>query len=315
MGGLSGLSSRWRKTRARRRVPNGIEHMKWERQRYQWKIRDREISLGNRTLVIGALTVAPRDNAKGDSSDRRKALDTVLEMQQAGADLIDLSAYPGPPAKGRLTANEELRRLVPLLRKLRHKLDVPLVVSTYHAETAERALELGAAVINDLGCLAFDPSMPQVIKQHDAGLIVTHSRGTPDTWAKLPPVSNLMEGILRELEAGLARARLTGIDRRRIVLDPGLGLGKRGLENYRILAQLERLEALHQPILVSPSRQPFLTESIRAPESEQLFGAAAVVTMAICAGVHLIRVCEVAEMAQVARAADRVFEAAITGRS
>lgn len=282
--------------------------MMWERSRYQWSIREGEIPLGPRTLIMGVLHVPPKDEAAPVARDA--AFERVLEIQDQGADVVDITAHPSSPSRERLTADAELSRLVPLLRKLRHNVDIPISVSTENSETAARVLDLGAAIIRDPGGLAFDPDMPRVVNGYDAGLIVTHSRGTPDTWDRLASISNLEESIARDLDSALARARSAGIDRRRIVIDPGLGLGKRGLENYRILGQLSRLALLQQPVLVSLCRQPFLTDSIRAPESEWLFATAAAVTMAIGEGAHIVRVDEVSHMAQVAKAADRVFEAA-----
>lgn len=282
--------------------------MRCIRQRYQWKLRDREVPLGGRTLIMGVLD-AGAGASPGERPDADEILQTALELQDQGADVIDV--YTGPEGfRGKqVPANEELRRLVPVLRKLHYNLEVPLSVNTYNAETADRALELGAQIISDVSGLSFDPQLIRVVNQRDAGLILTHRRGPLEAKAKLPPVPDVLKIIVRDLKSSIDRAIGAGIDRRRIVIDPGLDLGKRGIENYRILTQLERLAGLNQPILVSPSRKPFLTESVRAPEAAWLFGAAAAVTVAICAGAHIVRVHEVEAMSQVRKVADRVFEA------
>ena len=274
------------------------------RRRYDWLVQDQHITLGMRTLIMGVLDL----HSGEERADPDAVLDRALKMQQEGADLVEVNADPIRVGEQRVSDDEELRALVPVLRKLRHNLDVPLSINTYNATTAERAVDLGVQIINDVSGLSFDPRVARVVNESDTGLIVTHMRGRPDTWNKLPPLHDLMGTVGRELESSVARARGAGIDRRRIVVDPGLELGKRGLENFKILAQLDRLAALQQPILVSPSRKVFLTGSVRATESDRLYGAAAASTLAILGGAHILRVHEVAAIAQVARTTDQVYE-------
>jgi dihydropteroate synthase len=162
-------------------------------------------------------------------------------------------------------------------------------------------------IINDVSGLAFDPKLAAVINQSDVGLILTHIRGTPDTFKRLPPVPDLVAVVGRDLESSLGRARAAGIDRRRIVIDPGLELGKRGDENFKILTQLDRLTSLQQPILVSPSRKRFMIESVKSPDSEWTLAAVAVSTIAIVNGAHILRVHEVEAVAQAAKVADQMF--------
>jgi dihydropteroate synthase len=269
--------------------------------------------LGTRTVIIGVLEVPPK--AAGESVDRETLLRRAREMQECGADLIDVTCQPPEMTAERVTADEELASFVPVLRKLRHNLDVPVCVTTYNAETAERALDLGASVINDRSGLGFDPQVAAVVNRHGAGLILAHCRGTPDTWRRLQPVLNLTESVVRDLRSSVARARQAGMDPRQIVVDPGLGLGKKGLDNYRVLGQLEQLCDLNVPIAISASRLPFLTESVRASESEWLAADAAAAVIAICAGAHLLRSYGVAQVVQAAKVADRLFEAWVSQRN
>ena len=284
--------------------------MSWRRERYQWRIRGREIALGGRTLVMGVLDVSAwQPRVGGTKAEGEAWLQRALDLEAKGADLIDLTAMGEKLATARISADDELRRMVPILRKLRHNIDVPVSVQTYNAETANRALELGAEVINDLSGLSFDPQMPETVCRHGAGLILGHARGTPDTWRKPAAVAEPLVSVVRDLQSGLARARMARIDDRFIAIDPGLGYGKRRLENYEILRRLEDLIELRHPVLVSPSRKPFLTESIRAPEADWLYSAAAAATVAVAGGAHIVRTHEVAETVSVVRAADRFFEA------
>ncbi len=277
-----------------------------QRQRHDWRIRDRSFTLGARTLIMGVVSL--ENEGEGRRIDPGLVLDKARELERQGADLIELHAGPIYIGSRPLSADEELRKLVPVLRKLRHNLDTPVSINTYNAATAERAVELGVQIINDVSGLAFDAKLAGVINQSNVGLILTHLRGTPDTWKRLPALPDLVATIGRDLVSSLARARRAGIDRRRIVIDPGLELGKRGLENFRVLTQLDRLGQLQQPILVSPSRKRFMTESVRASDAEWTLAAVALSTIAIYGGAHIIRVHEVQAVAQAAKAADRVFE-------
>lgn len=277
-----------------------------ERQRHDWRIRDRSFTLGVRTLVMGVVSL--ESETAGERIDPEVVLDKAHALEEQGADLIELHGGPIYVDGRPLTADEELSKLVPILRKLRHNLDAPVSINTYNAETAERAIELGVQIINDVSGLAFDGKLAGVINQSDVGLILTHMRGTPDTWKRLPTVPDLVGTIGRDLESGLARARGAGIDRRRIVVDPGLELGKRGPENMKILTQLHRLAHLQQPILVSPSQKRFMTDSVRATESEWSLAAVAASTITIYGGAHILRVHEVEAVAQAAKFADRFFD-------
>lgn len=252
--------------------------------------------------------VSLENEGEGKRIDPGLVLDKARELERQGADLIELHAGPIYIGSRPLSADEELRKLVPVLRKLRHNLDTPVSINTYNAATAERAVELGVQIINDVSGLAFDAKLAGVINQSNVGLILTHLRGTPDTWKRLPALPDLVATIGRDMVSSLARARRAGIDRRRIVIDPGLELGKRGLENFRVLTQLDRLGQLQHPILVSPSRKRFMTESVRASDTEWTLAAVALSTIAIYGGAHIVRVHEVEAVAQAAKAADRVFE-------
>ncbi len=195
---------------------------------------------------------------------------------------------------------------MPVLKRLRERLAVPISVDTYKASVAANALELGAEIINDPSGLTFDPKLAQVVAEGDAGLILNHMRGTPESWAKLPPLPDVMGAILHDLEAAAHRARRAGLDRARVVLDPGLGFGKRGEQNSEILSRLFELARLDLPVMVGPSRKSFLAQ---ASERETEFATAAAVTAAVLAGAHLVRVHDVAAMRAAVAVADAVARA------
>jgi dihydropteroate synthase len=265
--------------------------------------------LGVRTLVMGILNVTPDSFSDGGRYlDPDIAYARALEMQQQGAALIDLGGESTRPDSKRITAAVELDRIAPVLKKLRNKLDIPISVDTYKSEVAERALDLGAEIINDVSGLTFDPALSGVVNRHDAGLVLMHMRGTPETWAQLKPLPDVLAAIVQDLKASADRALRAGIERRRIVIDPGIGFGKRGDQNYRILAELGRLHALELPVLVGTSRKSFLGQ--RLTDEQKLLGTAATVTAAILAGAHIVRVHDVRQMVEVARVADELVNAA-----
>jgi dihydropteroate synthase len=276
--------------------------------RYLWKLKQREITLGERTLIMGILNVTPDSFSDGGKYyDPDRALARALEMEDEGADIVDIGAESTRPGSQRISEAEELRRLIPVLKRLRGKLAVPISVDTYKAGVAEKALEHGAEIINDPSGLMFDMQLPKVVTKYDAGLVINHMRGTPETWAKLGPLKDLMRSITVDLEAAIHRARQSGVQKQQIVIDPGLGFGKRREQDLEMIASLGALQELDLPILVGPSRKRFLKK-----ETEELteFATAAAVAASILKGAHIVRVHNVKAMRAVAEVADAIRDAA-----
>jgi dihydropteroate synthase len=275
------------------------------RKRFEWKLRDRTLQLGDRTLILGVLNVTPDSFSDGASyQDPDRAFARAIELEEMGADIVDIGAESTRPGSTRISEAEELRRLVPVLKRLKGKLTIPISVDTYKAAIAEKAFEFGVEIINDPSALTFDAEMSKKVSYANAGLILNHMRGTPETWAKLPPLKDLMRTVRSELDAAVHRATLAGVDRKRIVVDPGLGFGKRREQNSEILAQLGELVRLELPILVGPSRKHFLAkESSDATE----FATAAAVAAAILNGAHMVRVHDVKAMRAVAEVSDEIL--------
>jgi dihydropteroate synthase len=277
------------------------------RKRFEWKLRDRTLSLGERTLVMGVLNVTPDSFSDGGKYlDPDRAFARAIELEEEGADIIDIGAESTRPGAARVSEAEELRRLAPVLKRLRGKLAVPLSVDTYKAAVAEKAIELGASILNDPSGLTFDPEMARAAAHANAGLILNHMRGAPETWGKLPPLKDAMRVIAAELDASVHRALRAGLDRKHVVVDPGLGFGKRKEQNAEILAQLESLMRLEVPILVGASRKHFLA---RESTLETEFATAAAVTAAILHGAHIVRVHDVKAMKAVVEVADEIVHA------
>ncbi|HLG99442.1 MAG TPA: dihydropteroate synthase [Bryobacteraceae bacterium] len=286
------------------------------RRPFVWKLRDRELLTGERTLIMGVLNVTPDSFSDGGRfADPDAAFARAIEMEEQGADIIDIGAESTRPGAKTTPEAEELRRLIPVLKRLRGKLAVPVSVDTYKSGVAEKALEHGAYVINDPSGLTFDPLLARVVANRDAGLILNHMRGTPESWAKLPPLKDVMGTILLDLDASIHRAIGSRVDRARIVVDPGLGFGKRREQNAEILARLEELARLDLPILVGPSRKSFLPQADQTAKELLECATAAAVTAAILGGAHMVRVHEVAAMKPVVQVADQILSFAGTSDS
>ncbi len=276
--------------------------------RYQWKLKHREIVLGDRTLLMGILNLTPDSFSDGGKyADPDRAFARAMELEDEGADILDIGAESTRPGSQRIAEPEELRRLIPVLKRLRGKLSIPISVDTYKASVAEKALEHGAEIINDPSGILLDLQLPKVVTKYDAGLIINHMRGSPETWSKLPPMKDLMRSIGIDLEAALHRALQSGVQKHQVVIDPGLGFGKRREQNSEIIAQLGLLKSFDLPILVGPSRKSFLRRE-QAAETE--FATAGAVAASILHGAHIVRVHEVRSMKIVAEVVDAVRQSA-----
>jgi len=283
------------------------------RRPYVWKLADRELLCGEHTLIMGVVNVTPDSFSDGGKYlDPDRAFARAVELEEQGADIIDIGAESTRPGSSRISEAEELRRLVPVLKRLRGKLAVPVSVDTYKSAVAKKALEHGAEIINDPSGLTFDAQLARVAANHDAGLVINHMRGTPETWAKLPPLKDVIGAIQHDLDASVHRAVRSGVDRARIVIDPGLGFGKRKEQNAEILARLSELATLDLPILAGPSRKSFLPKPEKESATLIECATASAVTAAIFGGAHMVRVHDVADMKAVAQVADQILSFAGT---
>jgi dihydropteroate synthase len=261
-----------------------------------------------RTLVMGIVTVTPDSFADGGVRfDPDVAIAAAQKLVADGADLVDSGAESTRPGADPLPVDEELRRLQPVLEGLRGRIAVPLSIDTYKAAVAERALDLGAVNVNDVSALENDPALAGVVARRGATVILMHHRGRSRDMYTRAEYGDVAEDVTAELAARVAAAEAAGIARDRIIVDPGIGFGKRAEHSMAALAGLPRLAALGLPILVGPSRKSFLTAAIGAvPPSERLWATAAAVTASVLLGAHLVRVHDVRPMVEVVRTADAV---------
>ncbi len=264
------------------------------------RIGGREFRWGERTYVMGVINVTP-DSFSGDGLAGRPqaALERALAMEAEGADIIDVGAESTRPGSTPIAAEEELRRLIPVLELLASKLRVPVSVDTYKAPVAERALASGAAMINDVWGLKADPGLAQVASRHSVPLVLMHNQ-------KGTQYRDLLPDILNSLQDSVRQAREAGIPDEHIILDPGIGFGKTAQHNLELLRRLREFQALGYPILVGTSRKSTIGLVLGLPVDQRLEGTAATVALAIANGADIVRVHDVKEMVRVARMSDAI---------
>jgi dihydropteroate synthase len=290
----------------------------FHRKRFRLKLPSRTLLLGERTLVMGVLNVTPDSFSDGgEFLDSEAAVARALQMERDGADIVDIGGESTRPGATPVTTEEELRRIVPVIQVLRGKLRIPLSVDTRRAEVAEAAVAAGAEILNDVSGLRTDARLGEVARRAGAPLILMHMRGTPQTMQRGPFARDVIRDVIAGLRDALARARRAGLPKSQVLLDPGIGFGKKFEQNFEILARLPEFARLGCPIVVGTSRKSFLGKALAGPDGpdvpsdERLLGTAATVTASILGGAHIVRVHDVAEMVRVARVADRVLGAAL----
>ncbi len=290
------------------------------RPRFDWRLLSRTLPLGERTLVIGILNLTPDSFSDGGRfSSVDAAVERGLGMLDEGADLLDLGGESTRPGAVEVGAGEEQERVLPVLEGiLRERPEAILSVDTYHAATAERVVEAGAEIVNDVSGLMWDAGMGNVCGRLGCGMILMHTRGRPADWARLPALrtEEIVPMVRRELVERVEAGLRAGIAREAIVLDPGFGFGKRGDENYPLLAGLGELRGLG-PLLAGVSRKGFLGQSIadlhggKVPAANaRLQVTTAANTAAILAGAHIVRVHDVMAAREAAAVADAVLRGA-----
>ena len=297
----------------------------------------KRVQLGARTLIMGVLNATPDSFSDGGLYlNPVAAIARGVEMARQGADWIDVGGESTRPGSQAVSAEEELARVLPVIKGLRRKLRaVPLSIDTTKARVAQRAVEAGAAILNDISGLRFDPQMAEVARKSGAPLILMHIRGHPQDMQRRPFARSIWRSLQEGLAGSIRRAIEQGVRRRQLILDPGLGFGKTQAQNFEILAQLERLQRFKLPILVGSSRKSFVRAIVRGealtPQTRAQgrgassagpalpallpFGDAAAVTAAILNGAHIVRVHDVEQILPAVRIADAVAQAAGRGGS
>jgi dihydropteroate synthase len=288
---------------------------------YDWKLRTQSLPLGKRTLVMGILNTTPDSFSDGGAfATPARAIEHALAMFDDGADMVDVGGESTRPGKRKpLGIQEEIDRVIPVLEGvLRHRPESILSIDTYKSATAAAALRARAEMVNDVSGLSWDGAMAQVCAAAGCGVVLMHLQGPPGQWQDLPEMDGKQTVALvkRELQRRLDQAQQAGIQRERIVLDPGFGFGKTGDRNYYLLVGLEELGGLGQPLLAGVSRKSFLGRTLSShdrgvdvPVTSRGNASIAAVTATILAGAHMIRVHDVRPAREAAAIADAILAA------
>lgn len=281
--------------------------MNVSRHYYSIRCRNKSFTLGKRTLLMGILNITPNSFSDGGRFvDFDQAVAHGMRMEEEGADFIDVGGESTRPASQPIPVEEELRRVVPVIKALAGKVHIPISVDTFKAAVAERALQAGAEMINDISGLRFDPALAELAAKEDCPLVLMHIRGTPATMQKDLHYDCLFSEILRSLKESIERAEAAGVDPHQIIVDPGIGFGK-GLEhNLRIIKNLSEFRVLGKPILLGTSRKSFIGKILNTDVNERLEGSLSSVAIAVVNGAHIIRSHDVLQTKRVIAVADAI---------
>lgn len=277
------------------------------------------IELGKTTRIMGIVNVTPdsfSDGGRFFSAD--DAVAQAVQLVRDGADIIDVGGESTRPFSDFVDEKEEIRRVVPVIRALSERIDVPISIDTNKAGVARAAIEAGATILNDVGALRLDPLMAEVAAESGASVIVMHMLGTPKTMQEAPVYKDLFGQIREFLAEAVQRALDAGVSRSQIVIDPGIGFGKTVAHNLMLLGDLNTLRELNAPILIGPSRKAFIRKLLKSPGQTDISadlpivetGTQAAVAAAVLSGAHILRVHDVASTAATVRIIDAVRNAA-----
>ena len=276
----------------------------------QWKLARRSLSYGERTLVMGVLNVTPDSFSDGGqffSPDR--AVAHAEQMIAEGADIIDIGGESTRPGSAFVSEEEELQRVIPVIEQLATRTSVPISIDTTKSSVARGALAAGAEIVNDISGLRFDPLIADETARAGAGLVLMHSRGTPKTMQKLPPVKDIMSEVIDGLRESINVAQQHGVARESMAVDPGVGCGKTAEQNVELIANLDQLagEFAEFPLLIGTSRKSFIGKLLDgAPADARLYGTVASIAASVLKGTHIVRVHDVKAAVEAIKVADAV---------
>ncbi len=277
------------------------------RTQYSLRCRKQKLILGKRTLLMGILNITPDSFSDGGLFlDKEKAISRGLGMVAEGVDIIDIGGESTRPGSKPLDPEEELRRVIPVIESLSKEVDVPISIDTYKAVVAQRAIEAGAQIINDISGLHFEPSLAKIAAREDTPLVLMHIRGTPETMQKDVHYSSLFPEIIRYLKDSIRTAESAGLDPGQIIIDPGIGFGKTVKDNLLVLKHLSEFRILGKPILLGTSRKSFIGKILNTGIENRLEGTLATIAIGVLNGAHIIRCHDVPQAKKAIAVADAV---------
>jgi len=243
---------------------------------------------------MGILNVTPDSFSDGGLFfDKEDAVAHGEALAEAGADIIDVGGESSRPFSDPVTAEEEIRRVAPVIEALARRVSVPISIDTTKAQVATRALEAGAFMVNDISALRLDPAIANLAAERDVPLVLMHMQGNPKTMQTNPQYEDVVAEVKDFLSKAIRRAEEAGVHRKRTIIDPGIGFGKTVTHNLRLIQDLAALQPLGVPILIGPSRKSFISKLLGPGEERRERGTQAAVTAAALNGAHIVRVHDV----------------------
>jgi dihydropteroate synthase len=266
----------------------------------RWDIGKRILDLASRACIMGVLNVTPDSFSDGNRFfTTEQAVERAFEMEEEGADIIDIGGESTRPFARPVDEAEELKRVIPVIEKLGGSLKIPISIDTYKSAVAEKALAAGAEIVNDISALLFDERMAEIVAAAGAGLVLMHTRARPSVMQKETEYGSTISEIFALLRQSVAMAEAAAVSRERIVIDPGIGFGKNVTGNIEILRRLAEFKAIGCPIMVGTSRKSFIGQILKRETGERVFGTAATMAIALANGASIFRVHDVKEMRDV----------------
>lgn len=271
---------------------------------------NRTYDLSSRTFIMGILNITPDSFSDGGKyfkgkPDTDKAAADALQMVKDGADFIDIGGESTRPGSESVSADEELSRVIPVIRAVSEVTDIPLSIDTYKSEVAEEALKEGACIVNDISGFTFDKKLPSVTAKYNASCVLMHIKGTPKNMQKDPVYADVTKEVISFLQSSAIAARDAGVNQ--IILDPGIGFGKSLENNLTLIRELQQLKILGYPVLLGTSRKSFIDKIFASPPEQRLEGTIASNVIGIMNGANIIRVHDVKENYKAAVTADRIL--------
>jgi len=243
------------------------------------------------TLIMGILNMTPDSFSDGGQfKSHDKAIDHALKMVEEGANIIDIGGESTRPGAESVQLEEELSRTIPIIEAIRLKSDCLISIDTYKSKVAKAALDAGADMVNDISGLTFDHNMASLVAKRNVPVIIMHIKGKPGDMQKNPNYDNLIKEIKAFFEVQIAIAKKAGIDSGNIILDPGIGFGKRLEDNFEIIRELGQISTMGYPVLLGPSRKSFIGFTLDLPIEERIEGTLASITAGVINGARIVRV-------------------------
>ncbi len=278
------------------------------RKKFILQVNGKNYTLGERTWIIGVLNITPNSFSDGGLYfDKDKAVERGLEIEEQGADIIDIGGESTQPGSESISLEEERRRVIPVISALRKRTDILISIDTSKSEVARAAIDAGADIINDISSFHFDHKMLYLAAQSHVPIILMHMKGIPKTMQVNPFYENVLIEVKSFLKEKLELAQANGIEREKIIIDPGIGFGKGLKDNLVLINNLHFLEDLGRPILIGISRKSFIGKILNLPPEERLEGTIASAILSIIHGSHILRVHDVAPVRRALLVAEAII--------